>query len=84
MNSVMVLIAVVSFLFPLLLLGLLLAMERVERPLRAVDAGQGLEGFLANARPDEVNTFVSQGFPAALERYRRRLRRSQPGRHRAA
>jgi hypothetical protein len=69
--------------FPLLLLGLLLAMERVERPLRAADSGQGLEGFLDHARPDEVNTFVSQGFPAALERYRRRLR-SNRGRHRAA
>ncbi len=81
MVPAMFLIAAISF--PLLLLGLLLAMERVERPLRMADSGQGLEGFLDNARPDEVNTFVSQGFPAALERYRRRLRRSAPGKHRA-
>ncbi|ETA02587.1 hypothetical protein CcI156_01670 [Frankia sp. CcI156] len=70
--------------FPLLLLGLLLAMERVERPLNAADTGKGLEGFLDNARPDEVSTFVNQGLPAALERYRRRLRRPPPGKHRAA
>ncbi len=81
MVPAMFLIAAISF--PLVLLGLLLAMERVERPLRTADSGQGLEGFFDNARPDEVSTFVSQGFPAALERYRRRLRRSAPGKHRA-
>ena len=75
--------AFAAVMFPLLLLGLLLAMERVERPLNAADAGKGLEGFLNNARPDEVDTFVNQGLAAALERYRKRLRRSPPGRHRA-
>ncbi|MBX6388816.1 MAG: hypothetical protein IRZ08_07420 [Frankia sp.] len=76
--------AVAAIFFPLLLLGLLLAMERVERPLNAADPGKGIEGFLDNARPDEVNTFVNQGLAAALERYRKRLRRPPPGRHRAA
>jgi hypothetical protein len=70
--------------FPVVLLALLLAMERVERPLNAADTRKGLEGFLDNARPDEVDTFVQQGLSAALERYRRRLRRSSPGKHRAA
>ncbi len=79
---VMFAFAVVTF--PLVLLGLLLAMERVERPLNAADTGKGLEGFLDSARPDEVATFVQQGLPAALERYRRRLRRTPPGKHRAA
>lgn len=78
-----VMFAFAAVMFPLLLLGLLLAMERVERPLNAADAGKGLEGFLNNARPDEVDTFVNQGLAAALERYRKRLRRSPPGRHRA-
>jgi hypothetical protein len=73
-----------ALLFPLFLLGLLLAMERVERPLHAIDTNRELEGFLDSARPDEVDTFVSQGFAAALERYRRRRRRPQSGRHRAA
>ncbi|MCK9874314.1 hypothetical protein MXD61_04150 [Frankia sp. AgPm24] len=69
--------------FPLLLLALLLAMERVERPLNAADTGKGLEGFLDNARPEEVDTLMNQGLPAALERYRGRLRRPPPGKHRA-
>jgi hypothetical protein len=67
--------------FPILLMGLLLAMERVERPLSAAEVTGELEGFLDGANSDEVDTFVSQGFAAALERYRRRRR---PGRHRAA
>ncbi|EIV95354.1 MULTISPECIES: hypothetical protein [Frankia] len=75
---------IAAIFFPLVLLGLLLAMERVERPLNAADTGKGLEGFLDNAQPDEVDTFVQQGLPAALERYRRRLRRPSPGKHRAA
>jgi hypothetical protein len=75
---------IAAVLFPLLLLALLLAMERVERPLNAADTRKGIEGFLDNARPDEVNTFVNQGMAAALERYRRRLRRPAPGKHRAA
>jgi hypothetical protein len=78
----MFLIAAIAF--PVVLLALLLAMERVERPLNAADTRKGLEGFLDNARPDEVNTFVNQGLAAALERYRRRLRRTPPGKHRAA
>jgi hypothetical protein len=79
MEGVMVVAA--ALLCPLFLLGLLLAMERVERPLRAAELDRDLESFLDTARPDEVDTFVSQGFAAALERYGKR-RRSQPGRHR--
>ena len=72
-----------GLLLPLALLGLMLAMERVERPLRdeAVVEEQ-LENFLDTARPDEVETFVSEGYAPALERYwrRRRLSRLLPGR----
>lgn len=72
----------VALLLPVLLLGLMLAMERVERPLRSDDAGNLLEGFLESARPEEVETFVSQGYAPALERYwrRRRFSRLIPGR----
>ncbi len=76
-------VVVAALLFPLLLLGLLLAMERVERPLHAIDTNRELEGFLDGANPEEVDTFVSQGFAAGLERYRRRRRGPQSGRHRA-
>ena len=72
----------IAMLLPVLLLGLMLGMERVERPLRSDDVVNLLEGFLDSARPEEVETFVSQGYAAALERYwrRRRFSRLLPGR----
>ena len=62
--------------FPGVLLLLLLAMERVEAPLRVESVGDQLVEFLERARPDEVETFVSQGLGEALDRYwnRRSLR----------
>lgn len=74
----------VTLLLPLLLLALMLAMERVERPLRVESVNDQLEAFLDSARPEEVETFVSEGFGPALERYwrRRRLSRLRPGRSR--
>jgi hypothetical protein len=74
-----------GLLLPLALLGLMLAMERVERPLRQETVvNDQLETFLDTARPDEVETFVSEGYAPALERYwrRRRLSRLLPGRGR--
>jgi hypothetical protein len=43
-----------------------------------------VEVFLETARPEEVETFVSEGYAPALERYwkRRRLSRLLPGRAR--
>jgi hypothetical protein len=62
----------------------MLVMERVERPLRHRTVADELEIFLEGARPDEVETFVSEGFAPALDRYwrRRRLGRLLPGRSR--
>ena len=73
-----------TLLLPLVLLGLMLAMERVERPLRLESVSDELESFLDSARPEEVETFVSEGFAPALERYwrRRRLSRLLPSRPR--
>ena len=59
---------------PLGLLGLLLIMERVEQPLRRDDIGEHLVGFLDTARPEEVETYVSEGYAPALDRYWRRRR----------
>ena len=69
---------------PLLLLALMLCMERVERPLRVDSVSEQLTSFLETAHPDEVETYVSEGFSAALDRYwhRRRLSRLLPGRPR--
>ena len=73
-----------GLLLPLLLLGLLLAMERVERPLREDSLTDQLDTFLETARPEEVESFITEGFAPALERYwrRRRLARLLPGRPR--
>lgn len=58
--------------FPGVLLGLLLLMERVEGPLRDTFLGDQLAQFLDTARPDEVETYVSEGLASALDRYWRR------------
>lgn len=70
----------VTLLFPLFLLGLLLSMERVERPLRQASITDELAEFLDTARPEEVEAFISDGLAPALERYwkRRRLARLIP------
>ena len=73
-----------ALLLPLGLLALMLGMEHVERPLRVDSVSEQLERFLDGARADEVETYVSEGFAPALERYwrRRRLSRLLPGRPR--
>jgi hypothetical protein len=67
----MVALAVV---FPFLLMLLMLLMERVEGPLRRDEIGSQLENFLDTARAEEVETFVTEGFAPALDRYWRRRR----------
>ena len=71
-----------TLMLPLFLLLLMLGMEKVEGPLREDAVSEQLESFLDSARPDEVETFVSEGFAPALDRYwkRRRLGRLIPGR----
>ena len=82
MGSVSLLL--VALLLPVGLLLLMLGMERVERPLRVDSVSEQLQAFLDSARPEEVETFVSEGFAPALDRYwkRRRLGRLLPGRSR--
>jgi hypothetical protein len=73
-----------ALLLPVFLLLLMLGMEKVEGPLREDAVSEQLEAFLDSARPDEVETFVSEGFAPALDRYwkRRRFGRLLPGRGR--
>ena len=60
-------------LFPFVLLGFMILMERVEAPLRTVAVEDRVEEFLDEARPEEMDTFVRDGLPAALnEREQRR------------
>lgn len=77
-------VLLLGLLLPPALLLLMLGMERVERPLRVDSVSEQLEAFLAEARPDEVETFVSEGYAPALERYwkRRRISRLLPTRTR--
>ena len=77
-------VILLGLLLPFVLMLLMLGMERVERPMRVDSVSDQLEAFLDSARPDEVETFVSQGYAPALERYwkRRRLSRLLPNRAR--
>jgi hypothetical protein len=77
--------------FPFLLLAFMVLMERVESPLREAAVEDQVETFLDEARPEELDTFVREGFSAALERFwsRQRLSRLLPrparrGRHAAS
>ena len=60
-------------LFPFLLLGFMLVMERVEQPLSQVAVERELEQFLDDANPEELETFVREGTESALSRFRARL-----------
>ena len=64
-------------LFPFVLLAFMLLMERVESPLRTVAMEDRVEEFLEEARPEEMNTFVREGFPAALTQLGRRRKLSR-------
>jgi len=71
-------IALLALAFPGVLLALMIAMERVEAPLRAEAVVDQVVDVLDSARPDEVETFVSQGFANALDRYwKRRNKRAR-------
>lgn len=74
-------VLIVALLSPLGWLGLLLLMERVERPLRPDALTDQLAGFLDAAGPDDLEAFISDGLAPALDRYwrRRRLARLIPG-----
>jgi hypothetical protein len=59
--------------FPFILLAFMIVMERVETPLRTIAVESRVEEFLDDARPEEMDTFVREGLPAALnERDRQR------------
>jgi hypothetical protein len=66
-------IGFLMLLFPLLLLGFLLLMERVEQPLTQVAEERDIEQFFDDASPEELDTFVREGTESALSRFRQRL-----------
>jgi hypothetical protein len=60
-------------LFPFVLLGFMLIMQRVEEPLSRVAEERDIEQFLDDASPEELDTFVREGTDSALSRFRQRL-----------
>jgi hypothetical protein len=66
-------IGFVFLLFPFLLLGFMLLMQRVEEPLSQVAEERDIEQFLEDASPEELDTFVREGTESALGRFRQRL-----------
>ena len=60
--------------FPFVLLAFMILMERVESPLRSVAMEDRVEEFLEEAGREEMDTFVREGFPAALTQLGRRRR----------
>jgi hypothetical protein len=77
-------IGFVFLLFPVLLLGFVLFMERVEEPLSQVAVEREIEQFLDDANDDELDTFVLEGTESALSRFRQRLSLSRLGRNRVS
>ncbi len=65
-------IGFLSLAFPVLLLLFMLAMERVEEPLRRDSQEQQVQEFLESATPADVDSFVRQGVVGALAARRRR------------
>jgi hypothetical protein len=62
-------------LFPLLLMVFALLMGRVEERLHPATVTEDEVGeFLDQARPEEVNTLISEGWTGALARFRLRRR----------
>lgn len=56
-----------------------LLMDRMEQRLhRSTVSGQDVEEFLEEAQPDEVSTFISEGWTRALSKFRLRKRKDRP------
>jgi hypothetical protein len=66
-------IGFLALLFPFLVLGFVLFMERVEEPLSRVAVERDFEEFLEGASADELDTFVREGTDSAMARFRSRL-----------
>lgn len=77
-------IVLLVLLFPLVLLGFVLLMERVEQPLSQGAVEREIEQFLDDANPEELDTFVREGTDSALSRFRQRLGLRRLRRNRAS
>jgi hypothetical protein len=68
-----IMIGFTLILFPFVVLGFVLLMERVEEPLNHLPNEREIEQFLDSANRSELDTFVREGSESALRRFRGRL-----------
>jgi len=62
-------------LIPLLLMVFALLMERLERRLKTATVSEAdVQEFLDTAKPEEVNTFIREGWTKAFAKFRLRRR----------
>jgi hypothetical protein len=66
-------VGLLVLLFPFVLLGFVLFMERVEEPLSQVAVEREIEQFLDDANSEELDAFVREGTESGLSRFRQRL-----------
>jgi hypothetical protein len=70
-------------LIPLLLMVFALLMERLERRLKTATVSEAdVQEFLDTAKPEEVNTFIREGWTKAFAKFRLRRRPRLRRRHR--
>jgi hypothetical protein len=75
--------AFLVLLIPLLVMVFALLMERLEHRLQSTTmSGQDVEEFFDTAQPDEVNTFIREGWSRAMSTFRRRRTDPSPTRSR--
>jgi hypothetical protein len=67
-------IGLLVLLFPVLLLGFMLFMQRVEEPLNRSDPSRDIERMLDERDPGDMEVLVSEGTDSALRRYHSRRR----------
>jgi hypothetical protein len=67
-------IGLLVLLFPVLLLGFMLFMQRVEEPLNRSDSSRDIEKMLEEHDPGDMEVLVNQGTDSALRRYHSRRR----------
>lgn len=73
--------AFLVLLIPLAVMAFALLMERLERRLHtSTMSEQDVQEFLDQAEPDEVNTFIREGWTRALSKFRVRSRKNRPSR----
>ena len=67
-------IGLLVLLFPVLLLGFMLFMQRVEEPLNRSDTSRDIEQMLDEKDPGDMEVLVAEGADSALRRYHLRRR----------